>query len=276
MAVMLLHAATAARRPLTFVHGCRLRRHLCTKVGSVDAAYSADCQRVATTAEPPKAMSARATRRSVVEDDPVKASERLGWVAPSAAFLAAAGSWRGPTGDAPEPLAVIGATVVVVVDVGTVVVVVGATVVVVVEVVVVAASGVTDALAAEVQLEPFAFSAVTVNVYAVPAVSPVTVQLVSVEAAVQVAPPGAAVTVEPVIAEPLSEVGAVQLTSTSPSPAVPTTDVGGRGMLTIEPTTWEASTGPPMSVPPPLPKMVEPWMRSPGGSQWWNVPTCDT
>ena len=59
---------------------------------------------------------------------------------------------------------------------------------------------------------PDAFVAVTVKVYAVPFVSPVTVH--DVAADVQVAPPGEAVTVYDVIVLPPFDAGAVQDTGT--------------------------------------------------------------
>jgi hypothetical protein len=60
---------------------------------------------------------------------------------------------------------------------------------------------------------PASLLAVTVNVYAVPLVSPVTVAEVSAPVAVAVRPPGEAVTVYPVIAEPPLVTGAVHDTS---------------------------------------------------------------
>jgi len=73
------------------------------------------------------------------------------------------------------------------------------------------ALGVTAALAADGAEVPTALEAVTVNVYAVPLVRPVTV---AVDPAVEaVRPPGAAVTVYPVIAEPPSLAGAVHETT---------------------------------------------------------------
>ena len=56
-------------------------------------------------------------------------------------------------------------------------------------------NGVTELEASEAALLPAAFAAVTVNVYAVPGVNPVTVALVAVLAAVALSPPGAEVTV---------------------------------------------------------------------------------
>lgn len=73
--------------------------------------------------------------------------------------------------------------------------------------------GVTAAEAAEATLSPAMLVAFTVNVYAVPFVRLVTVQVVPV-LAVQVRPPGEAVAVYVVIAEPPLDTGAVQLTLT--------------------------------------------------------------
>ena len=74
-------------------------------------------------------------------------------------------------------------------------------------------NGVTAALASEAGEVPAAFVAVTVNVYEVPLVSPVTVAEVPI-ITVAVAPPGDAVTVYPVIAEPPLLTDAVQVTTT--------------------------------------------------------------
>jgi len=73
--------------------------------------------------------------------------------------------------------------------------------------------GVTGVLAADAVEVPAALVAVTVNVYAVPLVRPVTVPVVA-PAVDTVAPPGDAVTVYPVIAEPPLLAGAVQVTAT--------------------------------------------------------------
>lgn len=122
---------------------------------------------------------------------------------------------RGPGAEVGDTIVVVGAAVVdvdEVVLVGAVVVVVeGAVVVdvefdvvvvwgaVVVDVVVVAgavvvvATGVIDAVAVDAQLTPLPLVAVTVNVYAVSAANPSTVQ--SVVDVVQVSSPGSAVTV---------------------------------------------------------------------------------
>ena len=73
------------------------------------------------------------------------------------------------------------------------------------------ADGTTAEDGAEAALVPFAFVAVTVNVYEVPLVRPVTVQLVV--AVVQVNPPGEEVTVYPVMAVPPLFDGAVHETT---------------------------------------------------------------
>jgi hypothetical protein len=76
--------------------------------------------------------------------------------------------------------------------------------------------GVTAEDADEATLSPTSEVAFTENVYAVPLVSPVTLQLVVAE--VQVAPPGAAVTVYPVTADVPAEAGAVHDTTDSVFP----------------------------------------------------------
>jgi hypothetical protein len=81
---------------------------------------------------------------------------------------------------------------------------------------------------ADAGLVPRAFLAVTVNVYVVPAVNPVTV--IGLTVPVAVLPPGLAVTVYPVT-EP---VGAVKLTVAWPVPAVAVTLVGGPGTTDVE------------------------------------------
>ena len=73
---------------------------------------------------------------------------------------------------------------------------------------------------------PTVLAAVTVNEYGVPLRRPDTTQLVA-PAVVQVRPPGADVTVYPVIGPPFA--GAVQRTSASAFPAVAVTAVGALG-----------------------------------------------
>ena len=80
------------------------------------------------------------------------------------------------------------------------------------------------ALAAPV---PTAFVAVTVKVYAVPLVNPVTTSGLLLPLAV--APPGEAITVYPVTADPPVLDGAPKLTDTCPLPGVPLTLVGAPG-----------------------------------------------
>jgi hypothetical protein len=91
-----------------------------------------------------------------------------------------------------------------------------------------ATAGVTGVDADEAGPSPFSLVATTVNVYAVPLVSPDTVHEVAPEV-VQVKPPGLDVTVYPVIAEPPSSAGAVHETSAEPSPATADTPVGAPG-----------------------------------------------
>lgn len=77
---------------------------------------------------------------------------------------------------------------------------------------------------------PAALVAVTVNEYATPFVSPLTVQLVA-PAVVQVAPPGLAVAVYPVIALPPSAAGADHDSETWVLPAVAVLSVGAPGTV---------------------------------------------
>nr|WP_229708421.1 hypothetical protein [Knoellia flava] len=73
--------------------------------------------------------------------------------------------------------------------------------------------GITTALGDELGEVPIALVAVTVNVYAVPLLSPMTVQA-RAPVVVQVLPPGLEVTVYPVTEEPPVEAGAVHDTTT--------------------------------------------------------------
>ena len=68
-----------------------------------------------------------------------------------------------------------------------------------------------------------------VKVYAVPLVNPVTVHVVAPLDQVQVAPPGLAVTVYPVIPPVPPDDGAIHDTTTCVSPATPETLVGAPG-----------------------------------------------
>ena len=89
--------------------------------------------------------------------------------------------------------------------------------------------GVTDADAVDALPVPATLVAVTVKVYAVPLVSPVTVHDVVDD--VQVRPPGDAVAVYPVIAEPPLSLGAVHDSETCVLPGVPATPVGAPGTV---------------------------------------------
>ena len=80
-------------------------------------------------------------------------------------------------------------------------------------------------------LLPAPLVATTENVYWTPSVNPVTVQFSVLAEAVQVAPPGDAVTVYPVIEEPKSPVGAVHPTLTVVLPGVTVNPVGGLGTV---------------------------------------------
>jgi hypothetical protein len=92
------------------------------------------------------------------------------------------------------------------------------------------ANGVTAAEAADAADAPATLVAVTVNVYAVPLVRPVTVAEVA-PVVVIVRPPGAAVTVYPVTTEPPSPVGAVHDTTAAALPAVAVTPAGAPGTV---------------------------------------------
>ena len=95
------------------------------------------------------------------------------------------------------------------------------------KVIVCAAFGVTAVDADEALPVPALFVAVTVNVYAVPFVKPVT--LIGLDAPLAVAPPGLAVTVYVVIPAPPFDAGAVKVTLAEPLPAVALTEVGAPG-----------------------------------------------
>ena len=88
--------------------------------------------------------------------------------------------------------------------------------------------------------------AMTVKVYAVPLVSPVTV--IGDDAPVAVRPPGEEVTVYPVIADPPVFVGAVKLTVALPLLTVALIPVGAPGALAASVTAEEA----PDAVPAPM------------------------
>jgi len=94
--------------------------------------------------------------------------------------------------------------------------------------------GVTDADATDALESPTALVATTVNVYAVPLVSPDTTHSVA-PVVVHVCPPGDAVTVYPVTALPPSSTDAVHDTVTCALPATPDTPVGGSGTVASEP-----------------------------------------
>jgi hypothetical protein len=87
------------------------------------------------------------------------------------------------------------------------------------------------------------FEATTVNVYAVPLVSPLMVHEVAGATAVQVRPPGLAVTMYPSIGAPPSFVGAVHEIVTCPSPVVVVTLVGASGAVACGATDAEAVDG---------------------------------
>jgi hypothetical protein len=115
----------------------------------------------------------------------------------------------------------------------------------------VAGPGVTTLDGADAGEVPAAFVAVTVNVYAVPLVSPVTTVAVAGAATwtgAWATEPAYGVTVYPVIGLPLL-FGAVQPTVAEPSPAVAATDDGADGALGGCPMwTIEATDGTPLSL----------------------------
>jgi hypothetical protein len=91
------------------------------------------------------------------------------------------------------------------------------------------ADGITVFDGSDALLIPARFVAVTVNVYDVPFMRPATVQEVAV-VAVQVRPPGEAVTVYPVIEIPPSLTGAIhEITDEAFAAEVAETSVGGPG-----------------------------------------------
>lgn len=90
-------------------------------------------------------------------------------------------------------------------------------------------AGVTAVLAEEALDAPSLFVATTVNVYAVPFVSPDTV--IGELAPLPVNPPGLDVTVYPVIVAPPLSLGAVNETVACPFPAVAETAVGAAGIV---------------------------------------------
>ena len=92
------------------------------------------------------------------------------------------------------------------------------------------AAGVTATDADDAFEVPTAFVAVTVKVYAVPFVSPVTVM--GLAAPVAVMPPGELVTRYEVIAEP-PFAGAVKRTVAAPSPAAAVTPLGALGATAV-------------------------------------------
>jgi len=106
----------------------------------------------------------------------------------------------------------------------------------------VGAIGVTGAVALEDTDVPATVIAVTVNVYAVPLVKPVTVTVVA-PVVVANCPPEE-ITRYPVTTDPPLLVGAVHDTDTCPSPAIALALVGAPGATTVEATTD-------VEVPPP-------------------------
>ena len=91
--------------------------------------------------------------------------------------------------------------------------------------------GTTEFVPADGTEDPAALFATTVNEYEVPFVNPPTVQLVAIAEALQVAPPGDAVTVYPVIGEPPLSVGAVHEISALLFPPDAEAEVGASGIV---------------------------------------------
>ena len=87
--------------------------------------------------------------------------------------------------------------------------------------------GVTALLVAEEMLVPYAFVAVTVNVYAMPFESPVII--IGDDPPVAVNPPTFEVTVYVVIGEPPTSAGGVKVIVACPLPAAATIVVGAFG-----------------------------------------------
>lgn len=110
------------------------------------------------------------------------------------------------------------------------------------------ATGVTAVDADDGALEPAAFRATTVNVYAVPFAKPLTVAVVAPAAALATMPLGVDVMVKPVMTEPPLTAGAVHATTAVVSPGVALTLVGASGTV-IGVTGFDAADG----VPPPTP-----------------------
>src|SRR5258708_27611169 len=110
-------------------------------------------------------------------------------------------------------------------------------------------AGVTELDGDEAGPVPTALVAVTVKVYLVPLVRPLTVALVAVPLALAVIPPGDEVTVYPVIGDPPLDAGATQVTVAWALPAVAQTPVGAPPRPPPAPPLHAAPERPP---PPPL------------------------
>jgi len=92
-------------------------------------------------------------------------------------------------------------------------------------------SGVTEFEIPDGTDAPAALFATTVNAYVTPLVSPFTKQVEALAKAEQVAPPGEAVTVYPVIGDPPSSIGAFQETCALALPPEAVANVGASGAL---------------------------------------------
>src|SRR5207245_2676375 len=105
-----------------------------------------------------------------------------------------------------------------------------------------AVAGVMLLEGAEATPEPFTLPAVTVTVYAVPFVRPVTADVVVAALRwVAVTPRGDEVTADEVIGLPPLEAGAVQLTVASALPAAAVTPVGAPGTVAEGVTAFDAA-----------------------------------
>ena len=96
--------------------------------------------------------------------------------------------------------------------------------------------GTTELEGADGEPVPTVLIAATVNVYAVPLVSPVRVMGEALP--VTAAPPGLAVTVYPVIAAPPEDAGAIKLTDASALPALAVPMVGAPGSTAFTAKLW--------------------------------------
>ena len=143
---------------------------------------------------------------------------------------------------------------------------------------VVGATGVTELDATDALPVPATFVAVTVNIYAVPLVRPVTVQE-RAPVVVHVRPPGLAVTVYPVIGQPPSDTGAVHDTTLCASaPLVAETLVGTPGceakIVALPPGFELSPDAPTITVLPSLDNATESPKNSFASPPVWVIVCC--